>query len=1575
MATDIKIKDPTNVDTAVNPDVEVNTSKRRITNLLPSVNQTETITKFFDATIDHLFQPADFKKISGYFGRKPFYWDTSREFYLNEPTQLRNDYQLEPAAISKNTVGDITNILFYDDLINHLRFQGGLVSNHNRLFEQEYYSWSPPVDLDKLTAFWNYFWLPEGPNVIEITDLTDVENDLIGRQYPDMSDPVFGKLGVASASSGLRILLTNDATISRNNKIYIIEGVGRNIMLVEDSNVAAAPWDSPPGPAWDTADWDQGGANLKTPDYIVMERGALDNNQWSIGNRWFHKDILTQSNTTLLTDVSAVQAARPIIEYTRNLELYKFSSADLGSVDLIYEGTDIFSHLNNYNVWVPGNYTDPSSMPPTDWINGQHGLVIIPTYIDSSGVSRTDIDGFTLLRDGMRILVTTDSNPLVNNKIYEISGIRLTGLVNLIEAGVLPTNGSQVNIKYGSKFKNSLFIFNGISWEEGQRKISVNQPPLFQLYDVNQTKLDDQGVYQNSTFAGNKIFNFKQSSNGVNDPILGFPLSYDDYGEILYENFIVTAKYSTVINSTINNIEGYYFYKIDGDNARFSNGWSQINVKTQQYILVEQYFDYSNYPNKIPKAYIPIPTLPGVQESGGLPTIIVNRDGNRIQEGDGYIILPEFNDPKENYVGPAIVIPGPINEEPTSFFIQIQLFNKDYTPDDYVRWEIPLNLQANPNNLEVEVLGAGQYFDHFEEIINNQENLEGIAFGVNNWRDTPQDRTLGRQIMQHRAPLLKLMILGSTDNLDFMLATMYAEREYIRTKNKLIQKFNQYRLNSAYFVETPENWVSSAIKDINIGKNNTFPFYYSGMISEGTCIPSTPSRLGIYGTYKPEAYLDDTFIVPTYTIRGHDGSQFIMFGDINGGGPTSSPTDLNDPRDAAYLELEIQIYNSIPTGYKTEELTDFNYQSFVPGKFRPTDYTREEFLKITQPMFERWVSVKGIDYRENGEWSPDNKFTWNYSSSLDVDGKVVPGNWRGLYIWYFDTDRPHTHPWEMLGFSEQPNWWITEYGPAPWTGGNTLMWQDLENGYVRQGIRQGTDSNYARPGLLHFIPVSASGELLDPVSAGIIPQNPTYEQATADWVYGDIGPVENVWVKSEYYPFAIAEAMYLMKPARFIELGWDPDRWDYKFENTPEFQWLNTELNTRPSNSELNVHAEKLNDGTIYIGSGIQQWISDWVISRGQSVNSMFGDVIRGLNVQLAHKMGGFTDSTNLRLLTDNFGLVPSEDITVDSYLSPSIKESIYSGVIIEWSGNGWSVFGYDVLNPVFNTIPGDLSGRKIWIKVGEPEIDLPDLWKSITSYTFGDRVRYQGIIYEATEEHTSTSIFQRDKWKYIGTEAPSTGIRVQEYLDPNLDNDVSQIPYGTVFKTQQDVYSFLIDYERWLESEGWLFEEIDNVTNDTLNWRRSGKEFLNWSLNSWSTGSFIAVSPAATKVKFTSSHGVIQSVERVIRGVYPLLDKSGVKINPNDTTVTRYADTITVTPENNNQGIYACRVSIKEFEHILTVSNITIFNDLIYDVLYNVRQPRFVINGILTKMWRGRIDAPGFIVSDDRIYSNFEKQ
>ena len=49
--------------------------------------------------------------------------------------------------------------------------------------------------------------------------------------------------------------------------------------------------------------------------------------------------------------------------------------------------------------------------------------------------------------------------------------------------------------------------------------------------------------------------------------------------------------------------------------------------------------------------------------------------------------------------------------------------------------------------------------------------------------------------------------------------------------------------------------------------------------TDGCYVPETPTKLGIWPTYIPEIFLDNTYRTPTNVIRGHDGSITPTFGD------------------------------------------------------------------------------------------------------------------------------------------------------------------------------------------------------------------------------------------------------------------------------------------------------------------------------------------------------------------------------------------------------------------------------------------------------------------------------------------------------------------------------------------------------------------------------------------------------------------------------------------------------------------------------------------------------------------------
>jgi hypothetical protein len=204
-------------------------------------------------------------------------------------------------------------------------------------------------------------------------------------------------------------------------------------------------------------------------------------------------------------------------------------------------------------------------------------------------------------------------------------------------------------------------------------------------------------------------------------------------------------------------------------------------------------------------------------------------------------------------------------------------------------------------------------------------------------------------------------------------------------------------------------------------------------------------------------------------IQGHDGSIITAY---------------NDYRDNAILELELRIYNNIKVQYNQSV---FDIDSVLGGYYGNSLYNKSELDLIVGQDFLRWVANTDIDYTNATDYfDSENTFTYTYSNMTDPTKlQSLPGYWRGVYLWFYDTTRPHTCPWEILGFSEKPSWWEDEYGPAPYTRGNLILWEDIRDGVIRRGARAGTHSRYARPSIVSHIPVDGDGNLASPLDSGL----------------------------------------------------------------------------------------------------------------------------------------------------------------------------------------------------------------------------------------------------------------------------------------------------------------------------------------------------------------------------------------------------------------------------------------------------------------------------------------------------------
>ena len=141
----------------------------RSVDFLPEIFQTDANKQFLAATLDQLIQEPNFRKTQGFIGRTVGPGVNPNDKYVIEPTATRANYQLEPGVVNLvPDTGTIKNAITYPGINDAVSFQGGNGSRPDRLYSSEYYTWDPFVDFDAFINFSQYYWIPGGPDVVDV---------------------------------------------------------------------------------------------------------------------------------------------------------------------------------------------------------------------------------------------------------------------------------------------------------------------------------------------------------------------------------------------------------------------------------------------------------------------------------------------------------------------------------------------------------------------------------------------------------------------------------------------------------------------------------------------------------------------------------------------------------------------------------------------------------------------------------------------------------------------------------------------------------------------------------------------------------------------------------------------------------------------------------------------------------------------------------------------------------------------------------------------------------------------------------------------------------------------------------------------------------------------------------------------------------------------------------------------------------------------------------------------------------------------------------------------------------------
>jgi hypothetical protein len=1164
------------------------------------------------------------------------------------------------------------------------------------------------------------------------------------------------------------------------------------------------PYDST---SYDSTPFD---ASLNAPvvqDYITINRASQDRNAWSRSNRWFHADVIRATaeynNQDIFVD-NNLRAKRPIVEFRANLNLYNFGTQGKNPVNIVdFNLTDAFSQIN--------------------------GQISYST------------DGYALA-NGSRIIFATDTDPDVRNNIWQVQFIDPTNtgnfVIDLIPAldGEILDNQTVVALS-GNTQQGKSYWFDGLNWITAQQKTRVNQPPLFDVYNADGVSFGNSAVYPSSTFAGSKLFGYAPGTTATRDIYLGFSLRYlniDNVGDIVFENFLYTDTFLFVrdnVSQTQMISEGFARQYID--RVSFSNliGWQPAAAQN----LSRQVFRFS-YANQ------PLILDIAISNDTVYPPLQIFDEGVYLDPTDYSYVIGENS---TTITIAADLVNGTV--------IEVEALSDQTSPTGY--YQIPLNLENNPLNENSNIFTLGTIRTHYESIGQNLRNIQGPIIGANNTRDLGDIVKYGDIIVQHSAPLALTGTFLRQQQFELFNSIGYNSREYSKYKALLLD----LAANGDFENLTPTEVLDQVLQEISLGRSDISPFYWSDMLPSGevyttttitytiisspvfdllntydftqsnyqalsvylngrlltinyeyvvsadsptltitvplvpgdvivirgypetygSYVPNTPTKMGLYPAFKPEIYLDTTYVNPTLVIRGHDGSITVAF---------------SDHRDQVLLEFETRIFNNL----KIVSEIPLSYADVAPGQFRTTDYTLEQVNQILVEDFLSWVGWNKLDYTSQA-YTASDPFTYNYSQSSNrLTGEPALGAWRGIYNYFYDTYTPDTTPWQMLGFSQKPTWWNSEYGPGPYTSGNTVLWDDLAAGIIREPGNVRVDLRYARPQLLQVLPVGSEGELLDPLQAAIGNYDAT--SFKRNWVFGDDGPVENAWRTSSSWPFAVMRLLALTKPANFFSLFADRDRYVY-----------NTALEQYLWDGRYRIDANRL---TPLYGNGISKasyinWIIDYNRQLGINSTDTLTSALSNIDIRLCWRMAGFSGKNYLKVYTEratpdstnNSLILPDESYQLLLYKDQPFEQLTYSSVIVQKTETGYAVLGYSSLDPYFE------------ILVSRPSGNFVNLSNN------GNTIR-------VALEHTTT---------------------------------VARVPYGFVFTNLGGVVDFLVSYGALLENQGFVFENREN--GYVLNWLQMAQEFLYWTNQGWATGSIINLNPGATSISIERPGAVVDNL------------------------------------------------------------------------------------------------------------------
>jgi hypothetical protein len=611
----------------------------------------------------------------------------------------------------------------------------------------------------------------------------------------------------------------------------------------------------------------------KDKDYFTINRSSLDLNPWTRYNRWFHVDVITESFEVNDLEVELDQnarATRPIIEFEPGIKLFNYGYVSKERVDLVDNfTTDVFSIIEGttgYNI----DGIDLENGMRILFLKDPDLLVknkiFKVTFVDVDNPSRqitfapalawNAVEGkFTLeqshgfqngteivyLNNGNTNIVGLENRNLYYSKVIDSFSFELYAdetltekitiepspgfhkfevsagsrrLIHLVETeDTNPQDQETVLCRKGRESQGLTYWYDESvqTWKKSQEKLTVNQPPLFDVVDEEGHSYGDTLVYDGSDFAGTKLFSYQVSEvNPFEDPELGIKLSYqniNNVGDIVFNFNLLMDSFSYkegIIVKSKKTDSGYLKIVNGVKEFRYENGWVTADVVNTQPVV-------RTYKESGAIKYFPIDMFDNVDNLRDL-RVVVYVNGNRL--------YPDQFELKQATIRYYVVLNESVT---TNDVVTIECYTRQ-PKNEFGHYKIPINLQQNPLNNNLTKFTLGQVIDHLSSIVSNSNNFSGVFPGLSNIRDLGYISSLGTKFVQHSSPLnLALYHLGSKSS-NVIRAVEKARDDYGKFKRAFLVMAETLGIDAE-----PRTHVDAILVEMSKDLPKTKPYYLSDM--------------------------------------------------------------------------------------------------------------------------------------------------------------------------------------------------------------------------------------------------------------------------------------------------------------------------------------------------------------------------------------------------------------------------------------------------------------------------------------------------------------------------------------------------------------------------------------------------------------------------------------------------------------------------------------------------------------------------------------------------------------------------